>query len=216
MFSFVCVISDFVYQYLIVSEYWSSASLGRSIPRYFILFDVLVSGIVSLMSISDLSLLVYKNARDFFCVCVRCTRCCIYSFLAALGLHGCTWALCNRREQGLLSVAAHRRLLWRLPLWSTGARRVGVSSCGVQTSCSLLAREHGSSLVVVDGLSCSVACGVFPDQGSNPCPLHWQAASYPLCHKGSPRMQEISVYYFGILQLYWIHWWALVAFWWDL
>ena len=25
------------------------------------------------------------------------------------------------------------------------------------------------------GLSCSTACGIFPDQGSNPCPLHWQA-----------------------------------------
>ena len=25
------------------------------------------------------------------------------------------------------------------------------------------------------GLSCSAACRVFPDQGSNPCPLHWQA-----------------------------------------
>ena len=25
------------------------------------------------------------------------------------------------------------------------------------------------------GLSCSAACGIFPDQGSNPCPLHWQA-----------------------------------------
>ena len=31
------------------------------------------------------------------------------------------------------------------------------------------------SVVVVHGLSCSVAYGVFPDQGSNPCPLHWQA-----------------------------------------
>ena len=25
------------------------------------------------------------------------------------------------------------------------------------------------------GLSCSAACGIVPDQGSNPCPLHWQA-----------------------------------------
>ena len=25
------------------------------------------------------------------------------------------------------------------------------------------------------GLSCSAACGIFLDQGSNPCPLHWQA-----------------------------------------
>ena len=30
------------------------------------------------------------------------------------------------------------------------------------------------------GLSCSEACGVFLDQGSNSCPLHWQADSYPL------------------------------------
>ena len=36
------------------------------------------------------------------------------------------------------------------------------------------------------GLSCSVACGIFPDQGSNPCPLHWQADPEPLRHQGSP------------------------------
>ena len=36
------------------------------------------------------------------------------------------------------------------------------------------------------GLSCSAACGIFPDQGSNPCPLHWQADSQPLRHQGSP------------------------------
>ena len=26
-----------------------------------------------------------------------------------------------------------------------------------------------------------------PSQGSNPCPLHWQADSQPLCHQGSPK-----------------------------
>ena len=31
------------------------------------------------------------------------------------------------------------------------------------------------------------ACGIFPDQGSNPCPLHWQADSQPLRRQGSPR-----------------------------
>ena len=36
------------------------------------------------------------------------------------------------------------------------------------------------------GLSCSAACGIFTDQGSNPCPLHWQADSQPLRHQGSP------------------------------
>ena len=34
--------------------------------RYFILFDVMVNGIVSLISLSDLSLLVYRNAVDFY------------------------------------------------------------------------------------------------------------------------------------------------------
>ena len=34
-----------------------------------------------------------------------------------------------------------------------------------------------SSVVVAHGPSCSAACEIFPDQGSNPCPLHWQADS---------------------------------------
>ena len=32
----------------------------------------------------------------------------------------------------------------------------------------------------------SAACGILPDQGANPCPLHWQANSQPLRHQGSP------------------------------
>ena len=54
-----------------------------------------------------------------------------------------------------------------LLLWSTGSRRAG-------------------SVVVAHGPSCSAACGILPDQGSNPCPLHWQADSQPLRHQGSP------------------------------
>ena len=58
-------------------------------------------------------------------------------------------------------------LLWPLLLRSTGSRRAG-------------------SVVVAHGPSCPAACGIFPDQGSNPCPLHWQADSQPLHHQGSP------------------------------
>ena len=54
----------------------------------------------------------------------------------------------------------------------------------------LLLRSTGSrragSVVVAHGLSCSAACGILPDQGSNPYPLHWQADSQPLRHQGSP------------------------------
>ena len=47
------------------SEYRSFTSLGRFIPRYFILLVAMVNGIVSLISLSYLSLLVSRNARDF-------------------------------------------------------------------------------------------------------------------------------------------------------
>ena len=43
----------------------SFASVGRFILRYFTLFDVMMNGIVSLISLSDSSLLVYRNAADF-------------------------------------------------------------------------------------------------------------------------------------------------------
>ena len=32
--------------------------------------------------------------------------------------------------------------------------------------------------------SCLLARGIFPDQGLNPCPLHWQVDSYALLHPG--------------------------------
>ena len=47
------------------------------------------------------------------------------------------------------------------------------------TAAASLVAEHGlqgtqASVVVAHGLSCSAACGIFPGQGSNSCPLHWQ------------------------------------------
>ena len=56
-----------------------------------------------------------------------------------------------------LSLAGENRgypsLPWLLFWQSTGSRRTG-------------------SVVVAHGLGCSTACGIFPDQGSNLCPLH--------------------------------------------
>ena len=34
------------------------------------------------------------------------------------------------------------------------------------------------SAAAMHGLSCSMTCGIFPDQRLNPCLLHWQADSY--------------------------------------
>ena len=48
------------------------------------------------------------------------------------------------------------------------------------------------SVVVSHGFSCSVACGIFSDQGLNLCLLHWQMGSLPLSHQGSPGVHYSS------------------------
>ena len=59
--------------------------------------------------------------------------------------------------------------------------------------------RHAGSVVVAHGPSCSAACGIFPDQGSNPCPLHWQADSQPLRHQGSPSIVfEVKKFYYHV------------------
>ena len=55
---------------------------------------------------------------------------------------------------------------------------------GLSLSRPLLLRSTGSrrsgSVIVAHGPSCSAACGIFPDQGSNPRLLHWHATSEAL------------------------------------
>ena len=75
---------------------------------------------------------------------------------------------------------------------------------GLSLSRPLLLRSTGSrrtgSAAVAHGPSCSTACGILPDQGSNPCPLHWQADSQPLRHQGSPHPHFINSRQDGTLQ----------------
>ena len=84
----------------------------------------------------------------------------IFNLLAALGLRCCARAFSS--------------------CWRAGATlRCGAqaSHCGGFSCCGAQALGARASVVVARGLSCSAACGIFPDQGSNPCPLHWQADS---------------------------------------
>ena len=60
--------------------------------------------------------------------------------------------------------------------------------------------SHAGSVVVAHGPSCSAATrirGILPDQGSNLCPLHWQADSQPLRHQGSP-LTHFMIYSSGL------------------
>ena len=65
---------------------------------------------------------------------------------------------------------------------------VGFSCCWVK------APGEWDSVVEAHRLSCSAAYRIFPDQGLNPCPLHWQVDSYPLSHQGSPVSGLMSIY----------------------
>ena len=81
--------------------------------------------------------------------------------------------------------------VWGLSLVVASGGHSSSQCAGLSLSRPLLLRSTGSkragSVVVAHRPSCSEACEIFPDQGSNPCPLHWQADSQPLCHQGSPK-----------------------------
>ena len=111
----------------------------------------------------------------------------IYLFLAALGLHCCVRALSSCGKRGLLFVAVCGLLIEVASLVAQHglqALRLQQFWC-VDSVVVAFGLQIAGLVVVAHGLSCSTACGIFPDQGSNPCPLHWQADSSPLRHQGS-------------------------------
>ena len=77
--------------------------------------------------------------------------------------------------EGYSLVVVHGLLTAVAPvLWTTGCRMHGLQWLWLQ-----------GSVVLVHGLSCSMASGIFLDQGSNLCLLHCQADSLPLSQQGS-------------------------------
>ena len=102
-----------------------------------------------------------------------------------LGLRFCARAFSSCGKRGPLFIAVRAGLSLSRPflLQSTGSRRAG-------------------SVIVAHGPSCSAACGIFPDQGSNPCSLHWQAYSQPLRHQGSPIFCFIKCEHVGLIFKY--------------
>ena len=63
-------------------------------------------------------------------------------------------------------------LCWLFSWWSTGSWCLGFSHCSTP-----------ASVLVAHRLSCSEPYGIFPDQGSNLCPLHWQIDSNPVYYQ---------------------------------
>ena len=94
----------------------------------------------------------------------------LFYFLPAVGLRCCAWAFFSCGERELLFICG---------AWA--------SHCGGFSCCEAEAVCIRASVVVVHGLSCPMACGIFWDQGLNPDLLHWQADSLPLSHQRSPQ-----------------------------
>ena len=105
-----------------------------------------------------------------------------FSFLEKRFFYWLWWVFIAAR--GLSLVVASRAYyqlqcadfsLWWLLL---GRQALGAQTSVVAvlrlSSCSSWIQRTGS---VAHRLSCSAACGIFPDQGLNLCPLHWQAES---------------------------------------
>ena len=121
-----------------------------------------------------------------------------FYFLVVPGLHCCPWAFVSCRGQGLLQLQLAGFLLqWLLLLMSIGSRVHGLQQLQNMGSVVVACRSQStSSVVVAHRLSCSSTCGVFPDQGSNPCPLHQQADSYLTIPLGKSKYMNIFLNFF--------------------
>ena len=105
-----------------------------------------------------------------------------------LGLHCCVQAFSGCSEQGATlhcdMGASHCGGFFCWGAWAFGSWASIVAVCGLLGTGS--SEFAAGSVVTAPGLSYHVACGIFPDQGWNPYPLHWQMDSHPLYHQGSP------------------------------
>ena len=103
---------------------------------------------------------IYTHTHTHIYMCVYMYIFIYFIILTILGFHCCMWFFSGCAEKGLLSNCGPLASHWD-----------DFSCCEAQ---SLGTR---ASIVVVHGLSCSMSCEIFPEQGSNLCPLHWQTDS---------------------------------------
>ena len=109
-----------------------------------------------------------------------------YLFMAALGLRCHMQAVSSCGDWATLGCGAQVSH-WR----SFSHHRAGFQ--GRRASGAVLwALEHRLSSCGT-WASCPAVCGIFPDQGLKPCPLHWQVDSLALSHQGSPEQASVSI-----------------------
>ena len=95
--------------------------------------------------------------------------------MAVLGLRLCARAFSSCGERGPLFIVVRGPLTVTASLVAEHKLQMRrLSSCGSRAQLLL-------------------GCGLFPDQGLNPCPLHWQADSQPLRHQFGLNYSDLLV-----------------------
>ena len=89
---------------------------------------------------------------------------CFESFLKYLFMLGCAGS--SLLPAGVLQ-----------PWSAAAALSQAASHCSRFSCCGAQALGPQALAIVAHGLSCPTACGIFPDQGSNSCPLHHKVDS---------------------------------------
>ena len=134
----------------------SNSSLASTVERKYLKRLVVVLKAPAIMPLQVQGFCVHLHLVSF-----------LFFLLAVLGLPCCTGFFFSCGEQGLLSTCNGR-----------------ACHCGGFSCCTIPVLGHTLKSCGF-GLSCSTACGIFPDQESNLCFLHWQTDSLPLSqHRG--------------------------------
>ena len=126
-------------------------------------------------------------------------------FLAVLSLCCCSDFSLVAKEQELLSNYCGRAPhCGGFSCWGPHAPECAVFGSSVGSVVVAPRLQSTGLITVVNVLSCFAACGIFPDQGSNPCLLHCQADSLPLSQQGNPGLQSWCSLELLCLHLRWI------------
>ena len=119
--------------------------------------------------VSSVFFLIYNFIYYFLLLLVVLGLCCCVGFLSSCHM----WA-------------SH---CGDFPCW--GAWAPGHTGFSGLSDCGSRALEHRLTKLCCTQLSCPTACGIFPDQGLNPCLLHWQADPLPLSHQRTALLSSV-------------------------
>ena len=139
-----------------------------------------LAGLGSVFLISDHSHRCTGDACHFFFIVSWFESCefesCVFIYFKNIYVFVYFWLCWGFIAAQAFSSCREPRILPCCRAQALGAQGSVVASCGLQST---------GSVVAAHGLNCFSECGIFPNQGLNPCLLHWLVESLALSQQGS-------------------------------